>query len=466
MQKEGLKQRAQSLVPLRNDFQLVIEEYNEVAMFSWINEPKDEGISVQLDSFGNLTRLSIDINNDCPDVSSLTIDEKKARAKHFLLSHYPDAFNDLTFYQTKQLSCADRFYYEQLVFDLPLPRAGCFIDVDSSGDIITFTYDGVKPIPEIPTTLISKEALQEHVRNHLDVQLTIANLYKSVHNVPEDGLRLVYEINSFHQYKADTLQPTLTIGHEKHEPENYVPVPPFSFTNVDKQLSTEEIIGITDNMEILREVNWGGEIGIVWRDKDWEMKKEDHSMNGFFMKRSEDTVKAFISKETGKVRSFMWFLERQGDLQLNHEECFQKAIQFLQIIAPDVYPYLQQVVRDHEEDDNSMKESFVFYLHNRYGITIHELVVIAVNRTTGLIDHYSGPRIPIEHLRELPTEPAISVHDAQKIVCNHMDFELAWKKDYDSETDAYFLTYQLCDQHTRNSIRHIDAMTGAVITDK
>ncbi|WP_391372549.1 YcdB/YcdC domain-containing protein [Lysinibacillus sp. KU-BSD001] len=466
MQKESLKQRAQSLVPLRNDFQLVIEEYNEGAMFSWINEAKDEGISVELDSFGNLTRLSIDTSNDCSDVSSLTIDEKKARAEHFLLSHYPDALNNLTFYQTKQLSCADRFYYEQLVFNLPLPRAGCFIDIDSSGDIITFTYNGVKPIPEIPTTFISKEALQEHVRNHLDLQLTITNLSKSVHHVSENGLRLVYEVNSFHQYKADTLQSTLTIVHEEHEPENYMSVPPFSFTTVDKQLSIEEIIGITDNMEIIREVDWDYEIGIVWRDKEWAMKKEDYSMNSFFMKRSEDTVKAFISKETGKVRSFMWFLERQGDLQLNHEECFQKAIQFLQIIVPDVYPYLQQVVREREEDDNSMKESFVFYLHNRHGITIQELVVVAVNRTTGLVDYYSGPRIHIEQLRALPTEPAISLHDAQKIVCNHMDFELAWKKDYDSETDTYFLTYQLCDQHTRNSIRYIDAMTGAVITDK
>ena len=90
------------------------------------------------------------------------------------------------------------------------------------------------------------------------------------------------------------------------------------------------------------------ETGIVWRDRDWEMKEQDLSINGFFIKHTEDTVKAFISKETGIVKSFMWFNERQGEFRLSREECFQKCIEFLQQVVPDYYDYMQLIVREVE----------------------------------------------------------------------------------------------------------------------
>lgn len=466
-----------SLVSIPHEFQPVIEEYFEGengeggVMFSWKNDEHDEGISINLDLAGNLTSLSIDMNDKNPDKIPLNVSAKRERVEQFLLSHYPEALKDLTFDKSKKLSHADRFYYEQVVMDLPLEHAGCYIDIDPAGNIIGFTYKGVKQVPEIPTTLISKEKLIEHVHNRLDFQLAITNLYTDLHDVAVDGTRLVYKPEPFLMtYKACVLKPTLTMIHDEDVPEKYISLTPPDDTTTHKDLSVEEIIGITERMEVIREVDMGEETGIVWRDRDWEMKEKDLSMSGFFENHTADTVKAFILKKTGKVRSFMWFADRSGDLQLSRKACYQKAIDFLQMIFPDYDQYLQLIVRENEEDDDEdtrMKESFTFLMHNRHRIPILlGLVVVTVNCTTGQIDHYSGPRFDMEELNQIPVEPEISKKKAREIFMNHIDFKLEWNKEYDSETESYILVYQACDRHTKTPIRYIDALTGAVISDK
>lgn len=72
----------------------------------------------------------------------------------------------------------------------------------------------------------------------------------------------------------------------------------------------------------------------------------------------------------------------------------------------------------------------------------------------------------MEQLRQIPTEPVISKEEAKKIFLSHLNFELAWDKDYDEETESNILVYQACDKYTRTPIRYIDAMTGVVITAK
>ncbi|MCU5727303.1 DUF4901 domain-containing protein [Bacillus toyonensis] len=472
--REELKKRAISMVQIPNHFQPLIEEYVErengegEAMFSWINEEQDEGITIDMDLSGNLTGLLIDNNDKNSDVIPLNIEKKRECAEQFLLSHYPEALKDLTYYKTKKITCADRFYYEQIVMDLPLEHAGCYIDIDLAGNIVNFTYQGVKRVPDIPKMLIPKEKLVEHVQNRLNFQPTIAKLSTATHDVAVDGLRLVYEPEQFFmKYKADVLKPTLTIIHDEDAPQTYVSLTPPSSTTVRKDLSIEDTIGITKRMEVIREVDMGEETGIVWRDRNWEMKEGELSIDGFFKRQSEDTVKAFISKKTGKIRSFMWFKERSGDLRLSREACYQKAITFLQLIVPDYYRYLQLIVRENEEeDDSSMKESYTFHMHNGHGIPIQlELVMVVINRQTGQVDHYSGPRFDMEQLSQIPFEPVISKKEASEIFINHLDFELAWNKNYDSETESYILVYQACDRHSRTSIQYIDAMTGAVISN-
>ncbi len=462
------------MVQIPHHFQPLIEEYVEQdngtgeAIFSWTNEKQDEDIMIQLDFAGNLTSLTIDLHDEDVDVP---LNEAKRRelAEQFLLSHYPDALTDLTLYKTKQLTRAQRFYYEQLVMDLPLDCVGCFIDIDSAGNVVEFRFEAIKKVPEIPQSLISKDKLMENLKSRLDFQLTIANLLVEVYDVAEAGLRLVYEPVTFAKYKADVMEPTLTIVHEEEVETEYAALPPISKEIARDDLTIEKIIGITERMEIIREVDMGEETGIVWRDRDWEMNEGDLTWNGLFIRRTEDTVKAFISKKTGKVRSFIWFNQRSGNLQLTREECYLKAIKFLQRQLPDYYQYLQLIVREEEEenDDSNKSESFTFHMHYGKGIMFQlEMIMVNVNCNTGLIDHYSGPRFEIEQLNQIPDKPAISQKEAVEIFINHLDFDLEWNKNYESETEEYNLVYRVCNRESRTPIRYIDAMTGAIISDR
>jgi len=464
LQKDKLKLRALSIVPLPSHYKLIIEEYSEDerVMFSWATEQQDESVTVELDCSGNLIYLSIEKNDSVSEANSLSIDEKRRGAEQFLLSHYPSALEDLTFSKAKELSRVDRFYFEQIVMDLPLEHAGCFIDVDAFGNIVGFRYDGVKTSPKIPSKLVSKEALMEHVRNTLVLQLVITKLSRDVYNVKKDGLHLVYEVHSFFNFKADALDPTLTIIHDENEPESNAALPPLPDNFIVNEVTNEEIIGITDELELIREVDTGPELGIVWRKRNWEMKEKDLSMNSFFKMQSEDTVKAFISKKTGEIQSFGWMHERSGNLQLNQEACYQKAIDFLQKVIPDYYPYLQRLIRGDEEEDERESESFIFHAHYQ-GISIADMVIVVVNRSTGLIDYYSGLNFELEEISQMPTVPAISMEKAFLQFLENVDFQLVWDKNYDDEIESYQLVYQACDRHTRSPIRYIDATTGEII---
>lgn len=469
MQKDKLKERALSIVPLPNHYKLIIEEYSEdeKVMFFWANEHQEESITVELDCTGNLIYLSIEKNDSVCEANSLSIDEKRRCAEQFLLSHDPSALEDLTFSKAKQLSRVDRFYFEQIVMDLPLEHAGCFIDVDVLGNIVGFRYDGVKISPKIPSKLVSKEALLEYVQNTLALQLVITKLSRDVYNVKKDGLHLVYQVNSFLHFKADSLEPQLTIIHDENERECYVALASLSTNRIANKFTNEEIIGITDELELIREVDRGPEIGMVWRKRDWEMREKDLSMNSFFKMRSEDTVKAIISKKTGKIRSFVWMYERSGNLQLSQAACYQKALDFLQKILPDYYPYLQRLIRgDEEEDDASLRESFRFHAYNSRGVPIQDMVVVVVNRMTGQIDNYAGPDFDLIELSQVPTEPSISMEVAYRQFVENVDFQLVWDRNYDNELESYHLVYQACDRHTRSPIRYFYATTGEIIVSK
>ncbi|UFT98374.1 DUF4901 domain-containing protein [Radiobacillus kanasensis] len=473
MIREELKKRALSLIQLPDHYEAEIEEYMEgengegEALFAWTNKERDQGISVTLDLSGNLISLSIDKEDEENVLNPLDVNERRKLAEQFLNQQYPDALQQFTYNRYQKLSKAIRFHYEQFVMDLPLPYAGCFVDVNAKGEVIQFSFDGLKTAPNIPARLIDKQHLLDDVKERLSLDLVIKMVYKNLYDVHNSGLYMVYELESPMEYRADQLQPTLTIIREEEERESYVPLPVLG-NKIARFQTLEETIGIPDNMEIIREVDMGDETGVVWRDRNWKNKEKDLSINGFFHEQNDGTVKAFLSKETGKIRSFMWFAERKGDLSLNREECYQRGVDFLTKLIPDYMPYLEQIVHpDDEEDRTSRAESFSFRVHNGHGVSLEtEIVMVSVNRTTGEMDHYNGPSFSILELEELPNKPKISETEAKEIFCQHLDFELAWKKDYDSDDEAYNLVYRPCERDSRKRIRYINAITGEIITDR
>ncbi len=468
MQKEEFKKRAKAIVEIPAHFKPVIEDILEdengggEAIFTWVNEAQEEEeIDLALDLNGHLLRLSIDKNYEEPMINPLNEGEKQRIGESFLGHHYPDALKSLTLSKVINQTYDDIFYYEQLVMDLPLPNAGCTIVIDHGGDVIGFTYQGIKPIPHIPETVIAKEKLVADVQARLDFELNIVQQ-------EEGDFRLVYEPTlECSDYKAERLEPTLTIIHEAEDVyRRFIPLPIPANSPQNPSASNEEIIGITEEMEVIREKDMGDEWGVVWRNKNWEGNEKELSLNAFLANHNDDTVKAFINKETGKVTRFIWFHERTGDLQLTREECFAIASDFLQKMIPEYCPYLQLVVSresDEDLDQPTTMSGFMFWFHNGQGIPVQsEIVMVVVNPTTGQIDHYSGVHMELEHLQQTEAEPAISKEEARKQFLKHLDFQLSW--DYDYENESHTLIYESCDCHTRTHIRYIDAMTGEVIT--
>ncbi|WNF23514.1 YcdB/YcdC domain-containing protein [Mesobacillus jeotgali] len=462
MKREKLKARALEIGGIPANYTLLIEDFIEEkeAIFIWVNEYEDSGITVKLDSEGNLTNLILDKKVNVEE--GTTAVQKRELAEQFLLHHYPKALQDFSYGFTRRMNHGDRFYYSQFLMDLPMGHTGCYIDVNDSGEITTFSYYGVKPLPAIPENIIAIEALREDVKSKLDFEIEIIHVSDLFLDV-EEGLRLVYEpVNGYEKYKATQMIPTYKYQRDEEIPETYERLP--EYEQQAGTMSNEEIIGITSDMEIIREVDMGGEIGIVWRGRDWDVPEKGKTMNDFFKQQTESTVKAFISRASGKVIRFAWFYKRNGTLELSREECYEIAVRFLQSVIPEFYPFLQRIVRG-DEDQPSEKESFMFRIHTGHDIPVQsEIIMVAVSTRTGLVHHFSGPSLEIGELKKLSTAPKISREEAAQIYLKHLDFQLAWEYDHDEKVHS--LIYTPCEKESRKPIRYIDGMTGKIIVEK
>lgn len=465
--KLQLKKRAVSLIEIPPNYQVKIEDYAEDgAMFAWINEGEDKGITIQLDQEGNLISLRMDAEDSLMEDEHLELEKRRDRAEQFLREHYAQALEMFTLFKTSQIRdriC--RFEYKQLVMDLPLSSTGCMIDVAADGTIVNFSYKEPSKMPEIPQSMIEKSILIEHVRSRVSVDLSIVKLYKSIYDVKENEARLVYVIEPhFMKYKAEAATPILAIDDVEEEKETLRPlIAPIMAT---EKPSIEEVIGITDEMEVLREVDMGSEKGIVWRERGWQGKEQDLSIQGFFERQTSETVKAIVSAKTGRLRSFIWFKEREGNFQLGEQECLQKALDLLALLIPNPHQHLKQIVHEGDEGTDE-KCSFHFQFTNKNGVPVFsEVISVAVNRKTGLIDLYNGPGIEIEEINQISAEPVISKEEAKEIFLNHLDFKLSWDQDYDEKGHPDYLVYEACDRDSLTSIRFIDAMTGTVICSR
>lgn len=470
---EDILKSAKSFVQIPSHWSLIIEDYcqpNESAgytLLSWADEEQNEGISMQLDPKGRLTKLSQERKEEKINTKQLSDEEIKMIAERFLLSHYPHALEALRLYVNEEVENKYRFEYVQYVMELPLPHSGCFMEVSSTGNILEFQYYGVKKEPVTPTNIISKEQVLTEIKRTLDFNLVFSTIYAHTYNVKEEGLQLIYEPNpSILNYRADVFPPTLTINHEEEIPPQYVSLPQMANLEENKKWSVLELVGITEEMEIIREVEMGEEKGVVWRDRNWQENDKNRTIQGFISRQTDGTVKAIFSKSSGKLNSFIWFKERSGQLSLNREQCLQKAIEFLQKIIPNYREHLLLLAPDILEDEEVRKhESFIFHIKNKNGIPMHlEMVMVVVNCQTGLIDQYSGPSLEVEQLSELPLEPVVSKEEAKTLFLEYLDVNLAWTIDYDSKDEDHILTYEACNKKTKTAISGIHAITGEVIS--
>ncbi|MEC1177899.1 DUF4901 domain-containing protein [Metasolibacillus meyeri] len=434
MNHQQLKERALCIAKPPQHFQLIFEEINaqsrEESLFIW--GEKQESIKVQLDYDGTITSYVISKESyEVPVDKEISQEERRKLADQFFLQYYPKASADLTFYKSKLMDEIEEFCYGQLVMDLPLANAGIFITLDKAGNLVGLMNMGKLQIPEIPKKLVDKNALYDNAKKHLRMRLAIAEI--------AGQLRLIYELDDVYPiYQADILEPLI---YEHRCNRHYDVLPPL---RANSSKSLEEILGIGSEMQVVDEITYNNVKRLVWAEKKAE-------------ELYEDSVHARIDMNTGQLIGMSWFKERQGNLQLNDKEALQKAIAFLQLVAPEMYPYLQVEVAENEQSPG-----FMFRLIHEQNIKTSYRKVVTINRSTGDVESYHGGRIDMEKLHQIPSVPAISAQQAKEIFLAHLDFRLGWGMG--NEIGSSILMYDCYDKKTDKRLGYIDALDGTVIT--
>ena len=248
--------------------------------------------------------------------------------------------------------------------------------------------------------------------------------------------------------------------HEPEEPETFIPFP--NTEVVEKRTTIEEVIGIADGMVKLREVEIDeNTLVIVWRERDWQAPK-DKIMESLLLERMEDTVKAKIDKHSGKLKEFMWFKERKGELDLSFEACRDIACTFIATYFEDYIPYLQLQIE--KPSFNGVNCAFfTFPLHAAQDLQIEgEHFYIGVNKTTGFIDILWSPRMDLAELQSFEASTIQPFEDV-KSALQGVEAFLQWSRKYDEDEPKEVLEYKLGQIETKQRIVGIDATTGDLI---
>lgn len=474
-----LKLRAESLVMIPEQYELLIDDYREHsreggrALFVWTEPGTDHGISVELSKKGDLLEYTIEIAERTEEEKSCSEDELRRQAEKFVLDHYPKAMGQFVPIRSKQTKQGISFVYGQQVMGLPLPNTGFRVHVGWSGTVIEFQYRGLQKSPEIPQRIVSKEKLFKRIADSIDFRLYMSLVRTNRHDTPKDELRLVYQPSRFLScFDADEERLELESTREdfnrlEEESDVWIPVPMQPAEVHDEQAAMRpihDLIGIdTKKYEIIREIDMDGRHGIVWRRKDWTPSAErDLSLESFFLNRSEESIKAFTDPDTGRLISFIRFEETKGDLRLSRKECLELALQFLKRACPGMEPFLL-LKQDEERDLDS--EVFAFHVHKDGVLLYMERIVIVINKTTGQPDQVSGLAVTVDQLKDLDVTPSIEVAEARQLYLAGIALRLEWEIDYAAKTKKrrYRLCYKVVHKETGLEVRMVDAKSRELI---
>lgn len=460
MLKEQLAKSALTFVSIPHDYQLFVEDYsNEQAKFIWATEELADEIAVTLHQNGKLIELT---RLPSTDGTLSTIEQQQSIAEQFLTSHYAEALDYLTLSNVIQNEEETRFFYGQFAGGYPLASHTTKITVSNYGEILGFKYEGyTETPPAFPAQLAGEEAPLQHLKE-APWKLTMKYLSSDIYSVPSPGLYPVYESPIVYQsFDAENGQPAFE--HEPEEPETFIPFPDTAPS--DKQETIEEVIGVTKEMKKLREVELDeNTLVAVWREKDWQAPK-DKTMESLILERMEDTVKVKIDKHSGKLKEFMWFKERTGNLDLSYEACRDIACTFIATYFEKYIPYLQLQIDEPSYNDVNCA-FFTFPLRAAQDLHIEgERFYVGVNKTTGFIEIFWSPRMDLDELQSFEAS-SIQPFRVLKSALENVEVFLQWSKKYDEDEPQEVLEYKLRQTGTKQQIVGIDAVTGdLIVTD-
>ncbi|MFC3771994.1 YcdB/YcdC domain-containing protein [Paenibacillus sp. GCM10012303] len=479
--RAALRMRAETILAVPEGYALTIEEYEPstgrdgaAAMFVWTLPGTDNGITVELGEQGDLLHYSDDTGKPLGLAEEvLSFEELRRRALRFVTELYPDALDRFVPVRDSSPPGGGQLYeYGQMAMDLPLPRSGFRVRIAEDGTVTGFRYFGSQQEPAVPAELVPKEKLLQRLAASTDLRLELSLVTEHAAAPVREKLRLVYRPHPYvSSFEADARKAgeaeSLT---EESEQED------------DIEAAWEEVAVPADEpaaasepdvlrwaghdpgqYELLRQAEIDGKTGFVWRRTDYTPApgvQDALSINSFFHNRNEQTIKAMLNPESGRLVSFMRFDKASGPLCLSREECRDIAVRLINRAAPGLLPYLRLKTDDSREDCDT--ELFEFRLQIG-GVQLEtDRIRICINKTTGQPDQFIGLSVGPGQLAGFDPAPRVSVADVKKIYMDSVDLRPEWATDYsDSAPERrYKLTYRLVDRLTGRQVRLIDANSG------
>lgn len=457
MLKKQLFELASKYAATSAQYKLEVEDYREGrAAFMWQGENKEDGIFIVLDDQGRIDNLSKTPTLEGPP---LTEEEKKQIAEKLLSEQYPKALNYYSLHEQKRKESSTQFYYNQMVEGLPLDQYYCRIEVTDPGEVIDFTYTGyLENPPRMPEVLYDPQHIFDKLYS-TEWQLRAEFFDARYDSVPETGIYVVYETELLTQ-SFDAVTGKTLIESVENIRRSYLPFP-----NVDalpKKQTIEEIVGITNEWERFDEPSLDAEYErFNWRRKDWQ-EPENKTFNDYISRKFDNQVKAKVDPETKQLKSFIWFTEIEGDLQLTDHECLHIAAQFVQTYFERFVPYLK-VIQNKEEDLETGRSTFRFAIEKEGMIIEHQYFQVGVNKQTGQVTMFSTPDISVEQLAKF--DPS-NIRPFDEIVpLRDVKVKRKWSRIYDDEVTEYEqnkLIYRIVTTSDA-LVQGVNAQTGEII---
>lgn len=454
-----------------DEYEAEIEDYNQdagVAVFAWKKKKNEElGIWIELANDGSLLNLSRDVMPTEKGMSNFSEEQLKKRALEFVNHHYPYAENQFTLEKWNQLEEGTyRLSYVSMELELPLPFSGFFLTIPKSGEITEFRYYGEAINIKYPEMLVEKEVIKEKFLTELNMDLQITEISSELYVDSDSQLHLVYEPSlPFYSYPADGRRDEYSDDEEDDSGESLEWISRLK----DNQKQLNDLIGFDEqSFEKIREVDLGNVTGSVWRaEAGNDELQDDLTIDGFFHRRNDYTLKLMHDNESGNLHGMYSFLNRKGNLLLDYLECKELAFQMLFHLYPLANQIFRLVVAKEGDEEGSNHFHYEFRVfHKEIPIRVGG-AMISVNRTTGTIDHYMSPGLDPELLVSVNTQPAITEVEAKEIYQRAFTIKLEWTQEYLENHESYYtLTYVPSFPLLEGEIAFIEAQTGKKILKK
>ncbi|WP_169907558.1 YcdB/YcdC domain-containing protein [Priestia abyssalis] len=448
-------EKANRITVIPDHYKLVVQELSEneerkFVHLLWENEQNaDETISFTFnEDTGEVNHFATDYRDD----SNAGVDMDECM-QQFIKQAAPSLLSkSLMKIVEPHAAGREEVSYCQHSGGVMIPFTGCYFFFED-GQMESFSYYELIDEPVMPAHIVPKEQVLNKVKHEQKMDF--------VYTHDEQGCRLMYDPN------PSTAFIVAETGENLHDESHYELPPSSPIERVEARGELETFLQLQEDQydkTVLKEED--GELTIGYLPKGWVVPQEkEGSYKAYFESRFsklhylKNGAICTYDQSSGQLLQFFSGRTSTGAYDLTDEECFERALQFLSAAFPNYERYMR--VWKKEDDEQEEKEEKAFFHFSAYvnGIRLNlEMVMVNVNRTTGLIEHYASfPYKIIEAAENFSPQPVISEQEALDIYLRDIDVKLKWHK---REDDGYCLVYQPA--FSKGDIYGIDAMTGEI----